>query len=80
MTSDEPRVCTNCGKSVEDEPYQLWLFHTCSHCAYDATPDRWGDGRIGPGTYGKWRYFPRWHMTKHPGLPEHVRSRHEVRT
>lgn len=68
------RECTNCGKSVEDLPYELWLFHTCRTCALEAAPKRWGD----TGTARKWRYFPRWHLTRHPELPEHVRSRHEV--
>lgn len=62
----EIRRCTNCGKSVEDHPYGFWLFHTCSSCAWDASPARFRDGSIGTGTYRKWRYFPRWHMTEHP--------------
>ncbi len=66
------RTCTNCGQDVEDESYELWLFHTCRACALDATPARWGE----TGTSRKWRYFPRWHLTQHPGLPEHVRARH----
>ena len=73
----DSRHCTNCGKSVDDLPYEFWLFHTCRSCSADARgPSRWNDGGIGPGTYRKWRYFPRWHMTTHPDLPEHVRQRH----
>jgi len=72
-TSDGRR-CTNCGKSVEDEAYQYWVFMTCRHCALDA------DGRFRDcGTYRKWRYFPRWHMTRHPDLPDHVLQRHRAR-
>ncbi|AEH39494.1 hypothetical protein [Halopiger xanaduensis] len=77
MGSDDDRRCTTCGKSVADLPYEYWAFKTCRSCAADASPDRWGDGRsVGVGTYRKWRYFPRWHMTRHPDLPEHVRARH----
>lgn len=69
-----PRHCTRCGKRLGDVPYELWLFHTCRHCAIDA------DGRWKTtGTYRKWRYFPRWHMCRHPDLPEHKRARYEVR-
>lgn len=31
-TDDGDRACTECGASVEDEPYLCWLFHTCSDC------------------------------------------------
>lgn len=70
------RSCTNCGKSVDDESYQLWLFHTCRHCALDATPVRFSNGIAEAGTYRKWRYYPDWHMTRHPDLPERHRKRH----
>jgi hypothetical protein len=73
VTSDDDRRCTRCGKSVEHETYQYWLFHTCRHCAYES------HGRFRPtGSYRKWRYFPRWHMTRHPDLPEHKRQRRAV--
>jgi len=72
MSSDESasedRRCTNCGKSVEDEAYEFWLFSTCRSCAAEPAPDRWGDGRIAPGTYRKWRYFPRWHIAQSSNL------------
>ena len=58
--NDSDRCCTSCGKSVEDETYQFWLFHTCRSCAAERAPARWRDGI---GTARKWRYFPRWHMT-----------------
>ena len=32
-TIDGERRCTECGTSVEDEPYELWLFSTCRDCA-----------------------------------------------
>jgi len=32
-TDDGERACTECGTSVEDEPYEYWLFHTCQNCA-----------------------------------------------
>lgn len=69
---DEHRRCTNCGKSVEDHPYEYWLFHTCRSCAAERAPKRWSD----IGTARKFRYFPRWHMTEHPALPDHVRQRY----
>jgi hypothetical protein len=68
------RCCTNCGKSVEDLPAEFWMFSTCRSCAAEATPVRWSD----TGTYRKWRYFPRWHLTRHPELPEHKRERMEA--
>ena len=72
MSDETERRCTRCGKSVADLPYEFWLFHTCRHCALEA------DGRFrDAGTYRKWRYFPRWHMTRHPALPAHVRARYE---
>ena len=33
------RRCTECGTSVEDEPYGLWLFHTCRSCAEAAATE-----------------------------------------
>lgn len=36
QTADGERACTECGASVEDEPYELWLFHTCRACVTDA--------------------------------------------
>lgn len=70
----KPRRCTGCGKVIQerDAPYVCWLFSTCHSCAVEPAPDRWGDGSIGPGTYRKWRYFPRWHMTEHPETPKRV--------
>lgn len=67
------RRCSNCGKSVDDLPYEFWLFSACSSCVAEQTPRRWGD----TGTHRKWRYFPRWHMTRHPDLPDHIRARYE---
>lgn len=75
MSDDTERCCTNCGKSVEDLSYEFWLFHTCRSCALDASPDRWGDGKTGSGTYRKWRYFPRWHMAEHPEKSNHWRTK-----
>jgi len=69
------RQCTRCGKTLpSDAAYELWLFHCCRHCTLDSD-GRWNDA----GTARKWRYFPRWHMTRHPGLPAHVRERHKQR-
>lgn len=72
-TATDDRRCTTCGQSVEDLPYELWLFHACRHCAYEAarTPDRWGLA----GTARKWKYQPRWHQTRHPDRPEWIRQR-----
>lgn len=55
------RRCTGCGTSVEDLPYEFWLFHTCRSCAHDAAqlPERWDHYT---GTARKWRYRPRWHF------------------
>lgn len=72
MTSEQliDRRCTNCGKSVDDLPYEFWLLHTCRSCAAEPT-HRYEYS----GTERKWRYFPRWHMTRHPNLPEQKRAR-----
>lgn len=79
--TDADRRCTNCGRSVEDACYERWLFRTCRACALERAPRRWGD----TGTARKWRYFPRWHMTRHRetgrgvvadgGLPRDTRPR-----
>lgn len=68
--SSNERNCTRCGKSVDDLPYEYWLFSTCKHCSKDA------DGRYkDTGSSRKWQYFPRWHLTQHPELPAHKRNR-----
>jgi hypothetical protein len=72
MNAAEDRCCTNCGKSVEDEAYGAWLFHTCQSCALDATA-RHDDA----GSARKWKYFPRWHMTRHPSLPKQTKERYK---
>ena len=66
--SDDDRSCTNCGKSIEDQPYRFWLFHTCQSCAAERAPKRWGD----TGTCRKWRYYPRWHLVEHPNRDTHL--------
>jgi len=73
-TTAADRRCTNCGKPVDEEVYELWMFSTCRSCFAEPAPRRWSD----LGTYRKWRYFPRWHMTKHPELPEAKRARYEA--
>lgn len=42
-TIDGERRCTECGTSVEDEPYELWLFSTCRDCAEAQTGQSAGD-------------------------------------
>lgn len=65
--NDDDRRCTTCGKSVEDLPYEYWLFHTCRPCAAEMHTRRWGDGY---GTERKWCYSPRWHLVEHPARAE----------
>lgn len=61
------RTCSRCGKSVEDLPYEFWMFHTCRHCAIDA------DGRFrDAGTFRKWRYWPKWHWSQCKAVRNHV--------
>lgn len=59
------RCCTNCGKSIQDLPYELWLLSTCRSCQAEPAPARWNAG-MAPGTSIKWSYTPRWHLDRHP--------------
>ena len=40
FSKDGTRICTECGESVENESYMLWLFHTCRDCAEATATER----------------------------------------
>lgn len=71
---DADRRCTNCGKSVEDLPYEFWLFSTCRSCASEPAPKRWGTSKPYVGTGRKWLYWPRWHYVEARDGDSHWRT------
>lgn len=72
--TQEDRTCSRCGKSVEDLPYEFWLFHACRSCVAEPAPQRWGD--VGTAAR-KWVYFPRWHFLRHPQIPKWKREKYK---